>query len=163
MGNLLDNITFSLYHNVTFTTTAGGEGTVSAEIQGETKTETFSDSNAIAVPVRNNRKMTLTAPATAASGATFVGAYITRHSTSGSSTEFVDKSDESRWTLNGTSYTYTGTVTAPTDVVLVFVQSPAVTYDANGAGANRRGQLCRRHRTIHLPRRHRQPADRLGV
>ena len=134
VGNLLDNITFSLYHNVTFTTTAGGQGTVSAEIQGETKTVDFSDSNAINVPVRNNRQMTLTAPATAASGATFVGAYITRHSTSGSSTEFVDKSDTNRWTLNETTdtYTYTGTVTAPTDVVLVFVRSPAVTYDANG-------------------------------
>ena len=129
VGNLLDNITFSLYHNVTFTTTAGGEGTVSAEIQGATKTEAFSDSNAINVPVRNNREMTLTAPATAASGATFVGAYITRHSTDGSSTKFVDKSE---WRANGTSYTYTGTVTAPTDVVLVFVRSPAVTYDANG-------------------------------
>ena len=129
VGNLLDNITFSLYHNVTFTTTAGGEGTVSAEIQGATKTEPFSDKHAIAVPVRNNRQMTLTAPATAASGATFVGAYITRHSTDDSSTEFVDKS---QWRLNGTTYTYTGTVTAPTDVVLVFVRSPAVTYDANG-------------------------------
>lgn len=92
----------------------------------------FSDKNAINVPVRNKRQMTLTAPATAASGATFVGAYITKHSTSGSSTEFVDKSDKSKWTLNGTNYTYTGTVTVPTDVVLVFVQSPAVTYDANG-------------------------------
>ena len=134
VGNLLDNITFSLCHTVTFTTTAGGQGTVSAEIQGETKPVDFSDSNAINVPVRNNRQMTLTAPATAASGATFVGAYITRHSTSGSSTEFVDKSDTNRWTLNETTdtYTYTGTVTAPTDVVLVFVRSPAVTYDANG-------------------------------
>lgn len=132
VGNLLDNITFSLYHNVTFTTTAGGQGTVGAEIQGTTKTVDFSDKNAINVPVRNNREMTLTAPATAASGATFVGAYITQHSTSGSSTKFVDKSDTSRWTLNGTNYTYTGTVNAPTDVVLVFVQSPAVTYDANG-------------------------------
>lgn len=129
VGNLLDNITFSLYHNVTFTTTAGGEGTVSAEIQGTTKTVSFSDKNAIDVPVRHNREMTLTAPATADSGATFVGAYITRHSTSGSSTEFVDKSE---WRANGTTYTYTGTVTAPTDVVLVFVRSPAVTYDANG-------------------------------
>lgn len=134
LGNLLDNITFSLYHNVTFTTTAGGQGTVSAEIQGTTQTVDFSDKNAIDVPVRHNREMTLTAPATADSGATFVGAYITRHSTSGSSTEFVDKSDTNRWTLNETTdtYTYTGTVTAPTDVVLVFVQSPAVTYDANG-------------------------------
>lgn len=132
LGNLLDNITFSLYHNVTFTTAAGGQGTVSAEIQGTTKTVSFSDKNAINVPVRNNRQMTLTAPATAVSGATFVGAYITRHSTSGSSTEFVDKSNESKWKLNGTTYTYTGTVTAPTDVVLVFVRSPAVTYDANG-------------------------------
>lgn len=132
VGNLLDNITFSLYHNVTFTTTAGGQGTVGAEIQGTTKTVDFSDKNAINVPVRNNREMTLTAPATAASGATFVGAYITQHSTDGSSTKFVDKSDTSRWTLNGTNYTYTGTVNAPTDVVLVFVRSPAVTYDANG-------------------------------
>ena len=132
LGNLLDNITFSLYHNVTFTTTAGGQGTVSAEIQGTTQTVDFSDKNAIDVPVRHNREMTLTAPATADSGATFVGAYITKHSTSGSSTEFVDKSDISKWTRNGTTYTYTGTVTAPTDVVLVFVQSPAVTYDANG-------------------------------
>lgn len=130
VGNLLDNITFSLYHNVTFTTTAGGQGTVGAEIQGTTKTVDFSDKNAIDVPVRHNREMTLTAPATADSGATtFVGAYITRHSTDGSSTEFVDKE---RWTPNGTTYTYTGTVTAPTDVVLVFVRSPAVTYDANG-------------------------------
>lgn len=129
LGNLLDNITFSLYHNVTFTTTAGGQGTVGAEIQGTTKTVDFSDKNAINVPVRNKRQMTLTAPATAASGATFVGAYITRHSTDDSSTEFVDKS---QWTLNETTYTYTGTVTAPTDVVLVFVRSPAVTYDANG-------------------------------
>lgn len=129
VGNLLDNITFSLYHNVTFTTTAGGQGTVSAEIQGTTKTVDFSDKNAIDVPVRNNRQMTLTAPATAASGATFVGAYITRHSTDGSSTKFVDKSE---WRANGTTYTYTGKVTAPTDVVLVFVRSPAVTYDANG-------------------------------
>lgn len=128
VGNLLDNITFSLYHNVTFTTTAGGEGTVSAEIQGTTKTVSFSDKNAISVPVRNNRQMTLTAPATADSGVTtFVGAYITQHSTDGSSTKFVDKSE---WRANGTSYT--GTVTAPTDVVLVFVRSPAVTYDANG-------------------------------
>lgn len=132
MGNLLDNITFSLYHNVTFTTTAGGQGTVGAEIRGTTKTVGFSDKNAIDVPVRNKRQMTLTAPATATSGATFVGAYITQHSTDGSSTKFVDKSDTSRWTLNGTNYTYTGTVNAPTDVVLVFVQSPAVTYDANG-------------------------------
>lgn len=126
LGNLLDNITFSLYHNVTFTTTAGGQGTVSAEIQGTTQTVDFSDKNAIDVPVRHNREMTLTAPATADSGATFVGAYITRHSTSGSSTEFVDKSDTNRWTLNETTdtYTYTGTVTAPTDVVLVFVRSP---------------------------------------
>lgn len=131
VGNLLDNITFSLYHNVTFTTTAGGEGTVGAEIQGTTKTVGFSDKNAIDVPVRNKRQMTLTAPATATSGATFVGAYITQHSTDASSTEFVDKE---RWTLNETTntYTYTGTVIAPTDVVLVFVQSPAVTYDANG-------------------------------
>lgn len=131
LGNLLDNITFSLYHNVTFTTTAGGQGTVSAEIQGTTQTVDFSDKNAIDVPVRNNRKMTLTAPATAESKATFVGVYITQHSTSGSSTEFVDKS---KWTWNETTdtYTYTGTVTAPTDVVLVFVRSPAVTYDANG-------------------------------
>lgn len=129
VGNLLDNITFSLYHNVTFTTTAGGQGTVGAEIQGTTKTVGFSDKNAIDVPVRNKRQMTLTAPATAASGATFVGAYITQHSTRGSSTEFVDKSE---WRANGTTYTYTGTVNAPTDVVLVFVQSPAVTYDANG-------------------------------
>lgn len=129
VGNLLDNITFSLYHNVTFTTTAGGQGTVSAEIQGTTKTVDFSDKNAIDVPVRNNREMTLTAPATVDSKATFVGAYITQHSTSGSSTEFVDKE---RWRLDGTTYTYTGKVTAPTDVVLVFVQSPAVTYDANG-------------------------------
>lgn len=129
VGNLLDNITFSLYHNVTFTTTAGGKGTVSAEIQGTTQTVDFSDKNAIDVPVRNNREMTLTAPATVDSKATFVGAYITQHSTSGSSTEFVDKE---RWSLDGTTYTYTGTVTAPTDVVLVFVQSPAVTYDANG-------------------------------
>lgn len=132
LGNLLDNITFSLYHNVTFTTTAGGEGTVSAEIQGATQTVDFSDKNAIDVPVRNNRQMTLTAPATADSGVTtFVGAYITRHSTDGSSTKFVDKSQWQR-TQNGTSYTYTGKVTAPTDVVLVFVRSPAVTYDANG-------------------------------
>lgn len=130
LGNLLDNITFSLYHNVTFTTTAGGEGTVSAEIQGTTQTVDFSDKNAIDVPVRNNRQMILTAPATADSGVTtFVGAYITQHSTDGSSTKFVDKSE---WRANGTSYTYTGTVTAPTDVVLVFVRSPAVTYDANG-------------------------------
>lgn len=132
LGNLLDNITFSLYHNVTFTTTAGGQGTVSAEIQGTTQTVDFSDKNAIDVPVRNNRQMTLTAPATADSGVTtFVGAYITRHSTDGSSTKFVDKSQWQR-TQNGTSYTYTGKVTAPTDVVLVFVRSPAVTYDANG-------------------------------
>lgn len=55
VGNLLDNITFSLYHNVTFTTTAGGQGTVGAEIQGTTKTVSFSDKNAISVPVRNNR------------------------------------------------------------------------------------------------------------
>lgn len=130
VGNLLDNITFSLYHNVTFTTTAGGEGTVSAEIQGTTQTVDFSDKNAIDVPVRHNREMTLTAPATADSGVTtFVGAYITRHSTDGSSTKFVDKSE---WRANETTYTYTGTVTAPTDVVLVFVRSPAVTYDANG-------------------------------
>lgn len=129
VGNLLDNITFSLYHNVTFTTTAGGQGTVGAEIQGTTQTVDFSDKNAIDVPVRNNREMTLTAPATAASGATFVGAYITQHSTDGSSTKFVDKSE---WRANGTTYTYTGTVNAPTDVVLVFVRSPAVTYDANG-------------------------------
>ena len=130
LGNLLDNITFSLYHNVTFTTTAGGKGTVSAEIQGTTKTVDFSDKNAIDVPVRHNREMTLTAPATADSGVTtFVGAYITRHSTDGSSTKFVDKSE---WRANGTTYTYTGKVTAPTDVVLVFVRSPAVTYDANG-------------------------------
>lgn len=130
VGNLLDNITFSLYHNVTFTTTAGGQGTVSAEIQGTIKTVDFSDKNAIDVPVRNNRQMILTAPATADSGVTtFVGAYITQHRTDGSFTEFVDKS---QWTPNGTTYTYTGTVTAPTDVVLVFVRSPAVTYDANG-------------------------------
>lgn len=132
LGNLLDNITFSLYHNVTFTTTAGGQGTVSAEIQGTTQTVDFSDKNAIDVPVRHNREMTLTAPATADSGVTtFVGAYITRHSTDGSSTKFVDKSQWQR-RQNGTSYTYTGKVTAPTDVVLVFVRSPAVTYDANG-------------------------------
>ena len=137
VGNLLDDLHFNLYHTITISTTTGGQGTASSLINGVTSSVAFTDSEPVSILVRNNRVMTLQAVAQKSGEwpTAFVGAYITRQSSTGAVTYFASAAED--WTLesedeNSAVYTYQGTVIAPTDVVLVFVQSPAVTYDANG-------------------------------
>lgn len=61
----------------------------------------------------------------------FVGAYVTRQTAEGLEQVFIPVTDKG-WREEGDTYTYQHHVEEPADIVLVFIKSPTVVYDANG-------------------------------
>ena len=61
----------------------------------------------------------------------FVGAYVTRQTAKGLEQVFIPVADKG-WKKENDTYTYQHYVKEPADIVLVFIKSPTVMYDANG-------------------------------
>lgn len=136
VGNLIDDLHFTLYHTVTISATTGGQGSAVTEINGSDITTPITDEKGVSILVRNNNTMRLQAVEHLVDGkakVSFVGAYLTRQTANGAERVFVPASSWTKSSDGSTNnYTYEGHVVNPTDVVLIFVQSPTVTYDANG-------------------------------
>lgn len=140
-GNLIDDLQFSLYHTVTISATPGSSKiTASTKINGNTQELDFSQ-NGGSIVVRNNNDLTLTVWEdknalkngldTEFAGALVIGPDGSKFYPIG------DPAD--MWTKVATEdqygqkqYGFTLHVSDPVSIRLIFVQSPAVTYFANG-------------------------------
>ena len=140
-GNLIDDLQFSLYHTVTISATPGSSKiTASTEINGNTQELDFSQ-NGGSIVVRNNNDLTLTvwenkdalnngldtefagALVIGPNGSTFYP--VGKPADMWTKVEQVDKFGQKH-------YGFTLNVSDPVSIRLIFVQSPAVTYFANG-------------------------------
>lgn len=140
-GNLIDDLQFSLYHTVTISATPGSSKIMaSTKINGNTQELDFSK-NGGSIVVRNNNDLTLTVWEdknalnngldTEFAGALVIGPNGSRFYPVGDPEnmwEKVEKEDES----GQKHYGFTLHVSDPVSIRLIFVQSPAVTYFANG-------------------------------
>ncbi len=140
-GNLIDDLQFSLYHTVTISATPGSSKiTASTKINGKTQELDFSR-NGGSIVVRNNNDLTLTVWEnknalsneldTEFAGALVIGPNGSRFYPVGNPEnmwEKVEQEDE----FGQKHYGFTLHVSDPVSIRLIFVQSPAVTYFANG-------------------------------
>lgn len=140
-GNLIDDLQFSLYHTVTISATPGSSKiTASTQINGNTQELDFSK-NGGSIVVRNNNDLTLTVwedknALKNGLDTEFAGALVI--GPNGSTFYSVGK-PENMWTkieqvdeFGQKHYGFTLNVSDPVSIRLIFVQSPAVTYFANG-------------------------------
>ena len=129
LGNLIDNIHFSLYQTITAAATAGGLGDIRVsadgknvyyEIEGSMRELIAADGSTITVRAVEPKD----------SDVQFVGAYVTHQTKSGLKKEFIPAT---KWKnhADGT-YTYEHSVEEPADIVLTFVKKTMVIYEANG-------------------------------
>lgn len=139
-GNLIDDLQFSLYHTVTISATPGSSKiTASTKINGNTQELDFSQ-NGGSIVVRNNNDLTLTVWEnknalnngldTEFAGALVIGPNGSTFYSVGDPNMWkkVEEPDES----GQKHYGFTLHVSDPVSIRLIFVQSPAVTYFANG-------------------------------
>ena len=139
-GNLIDDLQFSLYHTVTISATPGSSKIMaSTKINGNTQELDFSK-NGGSIVVRNNNDLTLTVWEdknalnngldTEFAGALVIGPNGSRFYPVGDPNMWkkVEEPDES----GQKHYGFTLHVSDPVSIRLIFVQSPAVTYFANG-------------------------------
>lgn len=139
-GNLIDDLQFSLYHTVTISATPGSSKiTASTKINGNMQELDFSK-NGGSIVVRNNNDLTLTVWEdknalhngldTEFAGALVIGPNGSRFYPVGDPNMWkkVEAPDES----GQKHYGFTLNVSDPVSIRLIFVQSPAVTYFANG-------------------------------
>lgn len=139
-GNLIDDLQFSLYHTVTISATPGSSKIMaSTKINGNKQELDFSK-NGGSIVVRNNNDLTLTVwedknalnngLETEFAGALVIGPNGSRFYPVGDPNMWkkVEKPDES----GQKHYGFTLNVSDPVSIRLIFVQSPAVTYFANG-------------------------------
>lgn len=139
-GNLIDDLQFSLYHTVTISATPGSSKIMaSTNINGNTQELDFSK-NGGSIVVRNNNDLTLTVwenknalnngLETEFAGALVIGPNGSRFYPVGDPNMWkkVEEPDES----GQKHYGFTLHVSDPVSIRLIFVQSPAVTYFANG-------------------------------
>lgn len=139
-GNLIDDLQFSLYHTVTISATPGSSKIMaSTTINGNTQELDFSK-NGGSIVVRNNNDLTLTVwedknalnngLETEFAGALVIGPNGSRFYPVGDPNMWkkVEKPDE----FGQKHYGFTLNVSDPVSIRLIFVQSPAVTYFANG-------------------------------
>ena len=140
-GNLIDDLQFSLYHTVTISATPGSSKiTASTKINGKTQELDFSQ-NGGSIVVRNNNDLTLTVwenknalnngLETEFAGALVIGPNGSTFYPVGNPENMwkkVEKEDE----FGQKHYGFTLHVSDPVSIRLIFVQSPAVTYFANG-------------------------------
>lgn len=140
-GNLIDDLQFSLYHTVTISATPGSSKiTASTKINGNTQELDFSQ-NGGSIVVRNNNDLTLTVwenknalnngLETEFAGALVIGPNGSTFYPVGNPENMwkkVEKEDE----FGQKHYGFTLHVSDPVSIRLIFLQSPAVTYFANG-------------------------------
>ena len=126
LGNLIDNIHFSLYQTITAAATAGGSGNIRVSTGDETKI----GSSMSKLVVADGSTITVQA-VEPDDDVQFVGAYVTRQTQNGLKKEFIPATSPS-WDKVDRTYTYVHPVEEPADIVLVFIKPPTVVYDANG-------------------------------
>ena len=140
-GNLIDDLQFSLYHTVTISATPGSSKiTASTKINGNTQELDFSQ-NGGSIVVRNNNDLTLTVwenknALNNGLDTEFAGALVIGPN---GSTFYPVGDPENMWKkveqedeFGQKHYGFTLNVSDPVSIRLIFVQSPAVTYFANG-------------------------------
>ena len=140
-GNLIDDLQFSLYHTVTISATPGSSKiTASTEINGQKQELDFSQ-NGGSIVVRNNNDLTLTVWENKNAlknglDTEFAGALVIGPN---GSTFYPVGAPANMWTkveqvdeFGQKHYGFTLNVSDPVSIRLIFVQSPAVTYFANG-------------------------------
>lgn len=140
-GNLIDDLQFSLYHTVTISATPGSSKiTASTKINGNTQKLDFSK-NGGSIVVRNNNDLTLTVwedknalnngLETEFAGALVIGPNGSTFYPVGKPEDMWEKV-ETDDAFGQKHYGFTLHVSDPVSIRLIFVQSPAVTYFANG-------------------------------
>lgn len=130
LGNLIDNIHFSLYQTITAAATAGGSGFIGVPTGGKNVYYEIRGSMSELV-VANGSPITVKAVEPESDDVQFVGAYVTRQTQNGLKKEFIPATSPS-WDKVDRTYTYEHPVEEPADIVLVFVKKPMVIYEANG-------------------------------
>lgn len=129
LGNLIDNIHFSLYQTITAAATAGGSGFISVPTGNVSEYYPIGSSMSKRVVADGS---TITVQAVEPDNdVQFVGAYVTRQTQNGLKKEFIPATSPS-WDKVDRTYTYEHPVEEPADIVLVFVKKPMVIYEANG-------------------------------
>ena len=128
LGNLIDNIHFSLYQTITAAATAEGWGNIRVSTDGKNENYEIGGSMPELV-VADGSTITVQAVEPESGDVQFVGAYVTRQTQNGLEKEFIPTE---KWTKDGRTYTYEHRVEEPADIVLVFVKKPMVIYEANG-------------------------------
>lgn len=128
LGNLIDNIHFSLYQTITAAATAEGWGNI--RVSTDDKNENYEiDGSMRELVVADGSTITVQAVEPESGDVQFVGAYVTRQTQNGLVKEFIPAG---KWTNDGRTYAYKHRVEEPADIVLVFVKKPMVIYEANG-------------------------------
>ena len=129
LGNLIDNIHFSLYQTITAAATAGGSGFIGVPTGNVSEYYPIGSSMSKRVVADGS---TITVQAVEPDNdVQFVGAYVTRQTQNGLKKEFIPATSPS-WDKVDRTYTYEHPVEEPADIVLVFVKKPMVIYEANG-------------------------------
>ena len=130
-GNLIDNIHFSLYQTITAAATAGGSGFIIVPT-GDKGSEYYEIGSSMReLVVANGSPIAVKVVKPKSDDVQFVGAYVTRQTAEGLEQVFIPVTDKG-WIEEGDTYTYQHHVEEPADIVLVFIKSPTVVYDANG-------------------------------
>lgn len=130
-GNLIDNIYFDLFQTLSIRASGGGTGSMTVSADGKGSTIKVSDSETKEAVVADGSTITVQAVKPKDSNVQFVGAYVTRRTAKGLEQVFIPVADKG-WKKAGDTYTYQHHVEEPADIVLVFIKSPTVVYDANG-------------------------------
>ena len=131
LGNLIDNIYFDLFQTLSIRASGGGTGSMTVSADGKGSTIKVSDSETKEAVVADGSNITVQAVKPKDSNVQFVGAYVTRRTAKGLEQVFIPVADKG-WREEGDTYTYQHHVEEPADIVLVFIKSPTVVYDANG-------------------------------
>lgn len=128
LGNLIDNIHFSLYQTITAAATAGGLGNIRVSADGKNMNYLI-DGSMSELIAADGSTVTVQAVEPASGDVQFVGAYVTHQTQSGLKKEFIPVV---KWKKDGGIYTYEHRVEEPADIVLTFVKKTMVIYEANG-------------------------------
>lgn len=130
-GNLIDNIHFDLFQTLSIRASGGGTGSMTVSADGKDSTTEVSGSETKKAVVADGSTITVRATVEPNSNTAFVGAYVTRRTAKGLEQVFIPVADKG-WKKDNDTYTYEHHVKEPADIVLVFIKSPTVMYDANG-------------------------------
>lgn len=130
-GNLIDNIHFDLFQTLSIRASGGGTGSMTVSADGKDSTTEVSGSETKKAVVADGSTITVRATVEPNSNTAFVGAYVTRRTAKGLEQVFIPVADKG-WKKDNDTYTYQHYVKEPADIVLVFIKSPTVMYDANG-------------------------------